>query len=183
MVSSGLLRRENLKSYSFRFVIFLNFFIMAYDIPHLGIYVNLILSLKYPLPLFYLYFVSFSTARYIFQTQEICRPVQNKWRWMLTFAIVIFHNNARNWPLMEHINWELFDHSPYNPYLAQSDCHLLTFQQSWVRPQRFRSNDVLVESVGVWLGLKAVDFLTPTQRTLFPEATSALTSAGDNFQK
>jgi transposase len=33
---------------------------------------------------------------------------------------------ARARALLEHFNWELFDHPPYNPDLAPSDCHLFT---------------------------------------------------------
>jgi hypothetical protein len=29
--------------------------------------------------------------------------------------------------LLEHFNWELFDHSPYSPDLAPSDYHLFTY--------------------------------------------------------
>jgi transposase len=45
----------------------------------------------------------------------------------------IFHDNPRLHTaahiraLLEHFNWELFDHPPYNPDLAPSDYHLFTY--------------------------------------------------------
>jgi histone-lysine N-methyltransferase SETMAR len=40
---------------------------------------------------------------------------------MLTFGVVLHHDNARphtaarSGALLEHFNWELFDHPPYSP--------------------------------------------------------------------
>jgi hypothetical protein len=51
---------------------------------------------------------------------------------MLTFGIVLLHDNprlhtaARTSALLEHFNWELFDHPPYSPDLVPSDYHLFT---------------------------------------------------------
>jgi hypothetical protein len=36
------------------------------------------------------------------------------------------HTAAHIWALLEHFNWELFDHPPYNPDLAPSDYRLFT---------------------------------------------------------
>jgi hypothetical protein len=33
--------------------------------------------------------------------------------------------------LLEHFSWELFDHAPYSPDLALSDCHLFTYLKNW----------------------------------------------------
>jgi hypothetical protein len=52
---------------------------------------------------------------------------------MLTSGVVLLHNNAlshsaaRTRALLEHFNWELFDHPPYNTDLAPSDYHLFTY--------------------------------------------------------
>jgi histone-lysine N-methyltransferase SETMAR len=48
---------------------------------------------------------------------------------MLTYGIVLLHDNARphtstaarTRTLLEHFNWELFDHLPFSPDLAPSD--------------------------------------------------------------
>jgi hypothetical protein len=37
------------------------------------------------------------------------------------------HIAAHTRVLLEHLNWELFDHPPYNPDLALSDYHLFTY--------------------------------------------------------
>jgi hypothetical protein len=40
---------------------------------------------------------------------------------MLTYGVILLHDNARPHTaararaLLEHLNWELFDHSPHNP--------------------------------------------------------------------
>jgi transposase len=76
---------------------------------------------------------------------------------MLTFGVVLLHDNA--YPhtavciraLLEHLNWELFDHPPYSPDLAPSDCHLFLYQKNWLRSQRFSNNEELMEGVKTWL--------------------------------
>jgi hypothetical protein len=52
---------------------------------------------------------------------------------MLKSGVVLFHDSARphsaarTLALLEHFNWELFDHPPYNTDLAPSDYHLFTY--------------------------------------------------------
>jgi hypothetical protein len=48
---------------------------------------------------------------------------------MLTSGVVLLRDNAHphtstaahTQPILEHFNWELFDHPPHNPDLALSD--------------------------------------------------------------
>jgi histone-lysine N-methyltransferase SETMAR len=60
-------------------------------------------------------------------TKKLYRAIQNKRRGMLTTGAVLFHDNARPHTavctpaLLEHFNWELFDHPHYSPDLAPSD--------------------------------------------------------------
>jgi hypothetical protein len=67
---------------------------------------------------------------------------------MLTYGIILLHENtrlntaARTLALLEHFNWELFDHTPYSSDLAQSDNHLFTYLKIWLRSQRFHDNGV-----------------------------------------
>jgi transposase len=63
---------------------------------------------------------------------------------MLTSGVVLLHENARphtaarTRALLEHFNWELFDHPPYRPELTPSDYHLTYVSQ----PKAFvASND------------------------------------------
>ncbi|PNF26677.1 hypothetical protein B7P43_G04782 [Cryptotermes secundus] len=66
---------------------------------------------------------------------------------MLTFIVVLFHDNARphtatrTGALLEHFNWELFVNPPYNPDLAPSYYRLFTYLKNWLRPQRFNNNE------------------------------------------
>jgi hypothetical protein len=52
---------------------------------------------------------------------------------MLTYGVVLLHDNARphtaasTRALLEHSNWELFDH----PDLAPSDYYLFTYLKNW----------------------------------------------------
>jgi transposase len=47
---------------------------------------------------------------------------------MLISGLVLLHKNAaRTRALLELANWELFDHPPYSPDLAQSEYHLFTY--------------------------------------------------------
>jgi hypothetical protein len=50
---------------------------------------------------------------------------------------VHMHTTARTWALLEHFNWELFDHSPYSHYLTLSDYHLFTKTCSPVQVPQF----------------------------------------------
>jgi histone-lysine N-methyltransferase SETMAR len=62
----------------------------------------------------------------------LCGAIQNKRLAMLIFGIVFLHDKAHlhtaahTWALVEHFNWELFDHPPYSPDLALSNHHLFT---------------------------------------------------------
>jgi hypothetical protein len=63
---------------------------------------------------------------------------------MLTFGVVVFHDNARL-----HTAFQLgFVGQPsYNPDLTLSDCHLFTYQKNWVGSQHFNNNEELIEGV------------------------------------
>jgi hypothetical protein len=62
--------------------------------------------------------------------QELRRAIHNKRCGMLTYGVALLHHSAcphtaaRTRTLLENFNWELFDHSPYNPDLAPT--YLLT---------------------------------------------------------
>jgi hypothetical protein len=59
--------------------------------------------------------------------------------------------------MLEHFNWELFDHPLYSPDLAPSDYHLFTYVKNWLRSQRFNNNEELMEGVQTWLSSQAAD--------------------------
>jgi transposase len=83
--------------------------------------------------------------------RKLHRAIQNKTHGMLTCSvfIVLLHDNAclhtaaSTWALLEHFNWELFDHPPYSPDLAPSDYHLFTYLKNWLESQSFNSSEEL----------------------------------------
>jgi histone-lysine N-methyltransferase SETMAR len=83
---------------------------------------------------------------------------------MLTYSVVLLHDNvhphtaARARALLEHFNWQLFDHPPYSSDLASSDCHLFTYLKNWLGSQFFNSNEELMEGIKMWLSSQAADF-------------------------
>jgi histone-lysine N-methyltransferase SETMAR len=44
--------------------------------------------------------------------------------------------------MLQHFNWELFDHPPYIPDLAPSHYHLFTYLKNWLESQRFNNNEL-----------------------------------------
>jgi hypothetical protein len=107
---------------------------------------------------------------------------------MLTSGVVLFHGNARphtaarTRALLEHINWELFDH-PHGPDLAPSDCHLFTYLKNWLRSQRFNNNDQLMEGVKTRLSSQRHTSFTQAYKNLFPDTTGASIPAVTAFKK
>jgi histone-lysine N-methyltransferase SETMAR len=93
---------------------------------------------------------------------------------MLTSSLVLLHDNAhlhtvaRIRALLEHFNWELFDHPPYSPDLALSDYHLFTYLKNWLRSQHFSNNEELVEGFKIWLNSQVTDFYERHAKTYSP---------------
>jgi hypothetical protein len=72
---------------------------------------------------------------------------------MLTFSVVLLHDNAlphsagRTRALLEHFNWELFDHFSYSPDVTPSYCKLFIYLKNWLKSQHFYNNEELMEVV------------------------------------
>jgi hypothetical protein len=64
--------------------------------------------------------------------------IQNKRRGMMTYGVVLLQCNA----LLEHCNWELFDHHPFSPDLTPSHYQLFTYLKNYLGSQRFNNNEV-----------------------------------------
>jgi transposase len=111
--------------------------------------------------------------------QKLHRALQNKRSGMLTSDIVLLHDSvllhtaARTRALLEHFNWELFDHPSYSPDLTLSNYHLFTYLKNWFRSQPFKNNEELMEDVKKWLGSQAADFLHTDIQKLNPQYKSA----------
>jgi hypothetical protein len=68
------------------------------------------------------------------------------------------HTAARTRALLEHFNWELFDHPPYSPDLAPSSYHLFIYLTNWLRSQCFNNNEELKKRVIMWLSSQVANF-------------------------
>jgi histone-lysine N-methyltransferase SETMAR len=59
--------------------------------------------------------------------KKLRSAIQDTRHGMLTYDVVLLHDSARphtavrTRALLEHFNWELFDHPPYSPDLSPSD--------------------------------------------------------------
>jgi hypothetical protein len=85
--------------------------------------------------------------------KKLLKAIQNKRRGMLKSGVALLRDNAlphtadRTRTLLEHFNWELFDHRPYTTDLAPSDYHLFTYLKNWLRSQRFKNNEQFMEGI------------------------------------
>jgi histone-lysine N-methyltransferase SETMAR len=106
---------------------------------------------------------------------------------MLTSGVVLFHDTASTHTavctqtLLEHFNWELFDHPPYSPHLAASDYHLFTYLKNWLEPQCFNNNE-LMEGVKTYLSSQAAPFFDTGIQKLIPQY-ECLNSSSDYVEK
>jgi hypothetical protein len=85
---------------------------------------------------------------------------------------VCLHAGARTAALLEHFNWEFFDHPPQSPDLTPNDYHFFTYQKNWMQLQHFSSN-VLMEGAKMWPSSQVADFLTQAYKNIFPDMTGA----------
>jgi hypothetical protein len=108
---------------------------------------------------------------------------------MLTSSVVLLHDNrcpytaARTQALLEHLNWELFDHHTYSPDLAPSDYHLFTYLKNSLRSLCFNNNEELMEGVKTWLSSQTADFSDTGIQKLIPRYDKCLNSGGDYVKK
>jgi transposase len=88
--------------------------------------------------------------------KKLCRAIQKKRCGMLTYGVIHLCDNvhlytaARTRALLEHFNWELFEHPPYSPDLDPSDYNLFTYLKNWIGSQHFNNNE-LIEGTKTWL--------------------------------
>jgi hypothetical protein len=107
---------------------------------------------------------------------KLRRAILNKRRGILTSGVVLIHDNARphtaacTQALLEHFNWELFDHPPYSP---PSDYHLITYLKNWLGSQCVNNNEEMMEGVRTWLSSQAADFSDIGIQNLSPNMSSA----------
>jgi hypothetical protein len=96
--------------------------------------------------------------------KKLCRAIQNIRYGMMTCGVVLLHDNvhphtaARTQALLEHFDWELFDHPPHSSDLTLRGYHLFTYLRNWLRSQNFNNNEKLMEGVKTWLSSEVADF-------------------------
>jgi hypothetical protein len=102
---------------------------------------------------------------------------------------VLFHVSVRlhtgSWAqeLLQHFNWELFDHPPYNPDLALSDYHMFTYLENWFGSQFFNSNEKLMEGVKMQPSSQPVDIFDKGIQKLTPQYDKCLSSGSYYIKK
>lgn len=121
--------------------------------------------------------------------KKLRRAIQNKRRGLLSSGVVLLHDNARphtaarTQDLLNHFNWEVFNHPPYSPDLAPSDYHLFSHMKNWLRTQRFGNNDELTTGVQSWLSSQAAEFFDDGIQKLVPRYDKCLNLNGDYVEK
>jgi hypothetical protein len=96
---------------------------------------------------------------------------------------VCLHTAAHTQALLEHFNWELFDHLPYGPDLAPYDYHLFTYLEDWLGSQHFTNNEEVMEGVITWLSSQAADLFDTGIQKLIPQYNKCLNSGNDYVEK
>jgi hypothetical protein len=69
--------------------------------------------------------------------------------------------------LLQHFNWELFDHPPNGPDLTPSDYHQFTYMKNLFGSQHF-NNEELIEGVKTWPSSQVADFFDTGIQKLIP---------------
>jgi hypothetical protein len=93
---------------------------------------------------------------YCVTQKELHKAIQVKRRGMMTYGLVLLHDNARphtaalTRALLQHLNRELSDHRPYRPDLATNDYHLFICLKNSSGSQRILNNE-LTDGVKTWL--------------------------------
>jgi hypothetical protein len=96
--------------------------------------------------------------------QKLGRVIRNKRHVMLTSGLLVVllygHVPSRTAArtrllLLQHFNWELFDHPSHSSDLAPRDYYLFTYPKYCVGSQRFNNNEELIEVIKTWLSSQA----------------------------
>jgi hypothetical protein len=70
---------------------------------------------------------------------------------MLISDVMLLHDNerphtaVRTLALLQHYNWELFDHPAYSPDLAPREYSVFIYLKNLLGSQRFKNNEELME--------------------------------------
>jgi hypothetical protein len=81
--------------------------------------------------------------------------------------------------LLQHFNWELFDHPLYSSDLGSSNYHLFTYLKNWLGSQHFNNNEESVEGVKMCLSSQAANFFDTGIQKLIHQYDRCLNSGGN----
>jgi hypothetical protein len=91
------------------------------------------------------------TSEVYCETLKNCAAIQNKRRGMLTYGVVLLHDNAcphTSAPTWALLHW--FGHFPCSSDLIPCDYCLFTYMKNWFGSQRFNSNEEFMKGVKTW---------------------------------
>jgi transposase len=66
------------------------------------------------------------------------------------------HTAARTRAMLEHFNWELFEHPPHSPGLVPNFYHLYIYLKDWLGSQSFNNNEELTEAAKTRLRITCI---------------------------
>jgi histone-lysine N-methyltransferase SETMAR len=92
---------------------------------------------------------------------KLHHAIQNKQRGMLSWGVVMLHDNAHPHTAASTqdlitFGWEQFDHPPYSPDLAPSDFHVFLHLKTFLAGQRL--HDEIKEAINMWCAPQVASF-------------------------
>ena len=121
--------------------------------------------------------------------QKLHRAIQNKQHGMLSWGVVMIHDNAHphtaaaTQNLITTFGWEQFDHPPYSPDLAPSDFHLFVHLKSFLAGWRFHDDELVKEAVTTCLASQVALFYNEGIQKLAQRYDKCLSNGGHYVEK
>jgi len=84
---------------------------------------------------------------------------------------------------IRQLNWEVFEHHAYSPYLAPSDVHLFGPLKNALRGRRFAADDEVKEAVHNWLRNQPQTFFSNGIKKLTNRCAKCIEKKGDYTEK
>jgi histone-lysine N-methyltransferase SETMAR len=116
--------------------------------------------------------------------KKLCRTIQNKRRGMFSRGVVMLRDCPlthcrRNTDLIATFGWEQFDHSPFTPDLAPSDCHVFLHLKNFLGGRRFHDDSEVKEDVNTCFSSQAASFYDAGIQKLVPRYDKCLNNVGN----
>ena len=130
-----------------------------------------------------------NTGVYCDTLQKLCRAIQNKRRGMLSWGVVMVHDNARPYTgaatrnLIMTFGWDQFNHPPYSPDLAPSDFHLFLHLKSFLASRRFHDDNEVKEALTSCFASLAASFYDEGIQKLVQRYDMCLNNGGHYVEK